>query len=471
MKFRQNVLFAGLGAFLAVLPVAAQARTVPPSQAEVQLSYSPLVKRVGPAVVNVYASRVVAQRAVRGFPFDDPLFAELFGGQMLNAPRERMQRSLGSGVLVGEEGIVVTNNHVIQGMTDVRVSLTDQREFDADIVLTDPASDLAVLRIRDAKGKFPTVPLAKGDTIEVGDIVLAIGNPFGLGQSVSQGILSAVRRIEKKNGEQAVYLQTDAAINQGNSGGALIDMNGNLVGINTSIFTKGGGSDGIGFALPASIVQIVLNAAEAGETVVRRPWLGAELQAVTREIAEGMGVDRPFGALVAELHANSPALEAGLRPGDIVTAFNGQPVGDPTALNYYLTISPIGSKARVDYLRDGRESSTSLAVVTAPETVPRDERVLVGAGPVTGAKVVNLSPAVAEEIGVDGPAQGVLVVEVERGSLANRVGLEKGDRILAINDQPVADVATLAKANAVQQRMWKVTIQRGGQIVTRMFRL
>ena len=469
MAIEFRALFV-MAAMVLAMPAAAHDRAVPQTQAEVQLSYAPLVKKVTPAVVNVYASRVITQQRPRGFPFDDPLFAELFCGQIPYMPRERMQRSLGSGVLVGEEGVVVTNSHVIQGMTDVRVSLTDQREFDADIVLSDPASDIAVLRIKGAKGRFPIVPIVNGDTTEVGDIVLAIGNPFGLGQSVSQGIVSAVRRVQKKSGEQAVYLQTDAAINQGNSGGALVDMQGNLVGINTSIFTKGGGSDGIGFAVPSSIVKLVLAAARAGEKVVRRPWLGAELQAVTREIAEAMGVDRPFGALVADVSPNSPAARAGLKPGDIVTAIDGKPVEDPTALTYQLTIRPLGSGAVVNYLREGRENSAALPVEPAPETVPRDEQVLQGSGPLSGAKVVNLSPAVAQEIGYEGSPEGVMVVDVERGSIAARLGMERGDRILMLNDQKIDSVKTLAAANSGNQALWKVTIQRGEQVMTRMFR-
>jgi Do/DeqQ family serine protease len=458
-----------LAMFLALSGHAfAQDRAVPQSQSEIQLSYAPLVKRVTPAVVNVYASRVIASRP-RGFPFDDPLFAELFGGQIPHMPRERMQRSLGSGVLVGEEGIVVTNNHVIQGMTDVRVSLTDQREYDAEIVLTDALSDIAVLRIKDGKGKFPVVPLVEGDTTEVGDIVLAIGNPFGLGQSVSQGIVSAVRRVQKKSGEQAVYLQTDAAINQGNSGGALVDMKGDLVGINTSIFSKSGGSDGIGFAVPVSIVRLVLETARSGEKVVRRPWLGAELQNVTRDIAEGMGVDRPYGALVADLSEGSPAAKAGMKPGDIVTAVEGKLIEDPAALTYQLTIRPIGSRIALNVLREGREVAVALDIAPAPETVPRDERLIDGKGPLTGAKVVNLSPAVAEEYGFDGD-DGVAILDVERGSLAGEVGLEKGDRILMLNDVKIDSVNTLASTNAQNARLWKITIQRSGKVVTRMFR-
>lgn len=470
-SFEMTRVLAALASIcLLVSPALAQIRTPPANQVELQLSYAPLVKQVSPAVVNVYASRVVTTQR-RGFPFDDPLFAELFGGQLPSMPRERMQRSLGSGVLIGQEGIVVTNNHVIAGMTDVRVSLVDQREFDADIVLTDAVSDIAVLKIRDAKGSFPVVPLADPDATEVGDIVLAIGNPFGLGQSVSQGIVSAVRRVQKKSGEQAVYLQTDAAINQGNSGGALIDMRGELVGINTSIFTKGGGSDGIGFAVPSSIVKLVVDAARAGEKVVRRPWLGAELQTVTREIADAMELERPTGALVADVIAESPAAAAGLKAGDVITAIDGRAVEDPAALSYQLTIRRIGSTAQLDVLRDGKIFRVALKAQAAPETVPRDERVLDGNGPFNGAKVVNLSPAVAEEIGLEGPPRGVLVLDVERGSVAARVGLEKGDRVLMLNDVKIESVDDLAKVNASGERLWKVTIQRNGQLATRMFRL
>lgn len=458
-----------LSAPLLSIPVTAQQREVPASQSQVQLSYSPLVKQVTPAVVNVYASRVITQQRPRGFPFDDPLFQEFFGGQQA-APRERLQRSLGSGVLVGEEGIVVTNSHVIQGMTDVRVSLVDQREFDVDVVLTDPVSDIAVLKVREPKGKFPVVPLVESDTGEVGDIVLAIGNPYGLGQSVSQGIVSAIRRVQKKGGEQAVYLQTDAAINQGNSGGALIDMSGNLLGINTLIFTKTGGSDGIGFAVPSSIVKLVLAAARNGDKAVRRPWIGADLQAVTREIAESMGLDRPFGALVAEVDGASPAARAGLKPGDIVVGVDDKPVEDPTALTYQVTIRPIGSKAVLHILRQGAETTLNLPVDSAPETVPRDERVISGTGPFAGAKVVNLSPAVTQEIGIDGSLTGVLVLDIANGSVADRVGLEKGDRVLMLNDRKIDSVKTLAAVNEGKEQLWKVTIQRSGQVVTRMFR-
>jgi Do/DeqQ family serine protease len=462
------VLLAGCASI--AHPVQAQQRAVPASAGDVRLSYAPVARQVSPAVVNVYASRVVPERRVRAFPFEDPLLQEFFGRQMPSMPRERLQRALGSGVLADASGLILTNNHVIEGMTDVRVSLADQREFDAEIVLTDPASDIAVLRILEGKGGFPVLPLAETDDVEVGDVVLAVGNPFGLGQTVTQGILSAVRRVQGQEGGASVYLQTDAAINQGNSGGALVDMQGRLVGINTAIFSKSGGSDGIGFAVPTPIVRLVLEAARSGEKTVRRPWFGAETQQVTREIAESLGVDRPLGALVVDVQPRSPAADAGLKAGDLVTAIDDRTVEDTMALTYQLTIKPLGSSARLSFVRDGRATAATLKIQPAPETTPRDERVISGEGPFSGAKVVNLSPAVSEELGIGGAASGVIVTEVARGSIAGRLGIQRGDRVVAINDQPVGSVAEMAEMNRERQRFWKVSIGRGGQVLTQVFR-
>lgn len=285
---RRPALAACLAALLLLAPVSAGAETVrrvPASEAEVTLSFAPVVRRVVPAVVNVYASRVVAARSLSPF-FDDPFFRRFFGDGG-GGPRQRLQSSLGSGVIV-EGGLVVTNNHVIENADEVRVALADRREFDADVVLKDEGSDLAVLKIRAAPTDLPTIPFGESDALEVGDIVLAVGNPFGVGQTVTQGIVSAVARTQVGITDYQFFIQTDAAINPGNSGGALVDMAGRLVGINTAIFSRGGGSNGIGFAIPANMVRLVVDAARTG-SVVRRPWFGAALQAVTAEIAESPG--------------------------------------------------------------------------------------------------------------------------------------------------------------------------------------
>ena len=279
---------------------------MPSSPNEVRLSYAPVVQRVAPAVVNVYAAKTVS---VRNPLFDDPIFRRFFG--MPGGSGEQVQRSLGSGVLIDASGLVVTNNHVIEGADQVKVSLSDKREFEAEMVLKDARSDLAVLRIKARNERFPALEFSDSDALEVGDIVLAIGNPFAVGQTVTHGIVSAVARTQVGITDYQFFIQTDAAINPGNSGGALVDMTGRLVGINTAIFSRSGGSQGIGFAIPANMVRVVVASAKSGGSTVKRPWLGARLQAVTPEIAESLGLKRPTGALIASVGAAGPGRASG----------------------------------------------------------------------------------------------------------------------------------------------------------------
>src|SRR6201747_1161403 len=306
-------LAALLISVVVALPALAQDRRVPASPAEIRLSYAPIVQHVQPAVVNVYAAKMVQNRNPL---LDDPIFRRFFGvpGQQ----PEQMQRSLGSGVLVDAAGLVVTNNHVIEGADQVKVSLSDKREFEAEMVLKDSRSDLAVLRIKAQNERFPALEFADSDALQVGDVVLAIGNPFAVGQTVTHGIVSAVARTQVGISDYQFFIQTDAAINPGNSGGALVDMAGRLVGINTAIFSRSGGSQGVGFAIPANMVRVVVASAKSGGKAVKRPCLGARLQAVTPEIAETMGLRVPSGALVANVTANSPAARAGLKLSDLI---------------------------------------------------------------------------------------------------------------------------------------------------------
>ena len=318
----------------------AQDRRVPSSPAELQLSFAPVVKRVTPAVVNVYAARVIENRN----PFmNDPLFRRFFG----TMPREQVQRSLGSGVIVDPSGLVVTNYHVIEGASEVKVALSDKREFDAEIVLKDEHSDLAVLRLKDANEKFPVLDFGNSDDLQVGDVVLAIGNPFGVGQTVTHGIVSALARTQVGISDYQFFIQTDAAINPGNSGGALVDLNGRLVGINTAIYSRSGGSQGIGFAIPANMVRVVVSSAKGGSAAVKRPWLGAKLQEVTAEIADSLGLKRPTGALVANVAAGGPAARAGLKTGDLIAAVDGTVVDDPNSFDYRFATKPLGGSAQV----------------------------------------------------------------------------------------------------------------------------
>src|SRR5213076_2272404 len=286
---------------------------------------------------------------------DDPIFRRFFG--VPGAPGgqgDPVQRSLGSGVLVDPAGLIVTNNHVIEGADQVKVSLADKREFEADMVLKDSRSDLAVLRIRAQNERFPALELADSDALEVGDVVLAIGNPFAVGQTVTHGIVSAVARTQVGITDYQFFIQTDAAINPGNSGGALVDLSGKLVGINTAIFSRSGGSQGIGFAIPANMVRVVVASAKGGGKAVKRPWLGARLQAVTPEIAETLGLRLPSGALVANVTPNGPAAKAGLKLSDLIVGIDGQIIDDPNAFDYRFATRPLGGAAQLDVQRAGK---------------------------------------------------------------------------------------------------------------------
>ena len=438
---------------------------VPSSAGEIRLSFAPVVKRVAPAVVNVYAARVIENRIPL---FDDPIFRQFFGGGRSGpAPRD-VQRSLGSGVLVDPAGLIVTNNHVIEGADQVKVSLADKREFEADIVLKDTRSDLAVLRLKDPRERFAAIELGDSDALQVGDVVLAIGNPFGVGQTVTHGIVSAVARSQAGITDYQSFIQTDAPINPGNSGGALVDLGGRLIGINTAIFTRSGGSQGIGFAIPANMVRGVIASAQGGSSVVRRPWLGAKLQAVTPDIADSLNLKRPAGALVASVAPKSPAARAGLRPGDLIVAMDGQAIDDAGAFDYRFATMPLGGPAHLGVMRGGREVKLAVTLETAPET-PREEVVVKVRSPLAGAKVANLSPALAEELRLDSSTPGVAVTDIENGSLAQNFGFRKGDIVLAINNTRIETTADLQRAVSQPSRLWRLTILRDGQQISVVF--
>ncbi|HXL13580.1 MAG TPA: DegQ family serine endoprotease [Bradyrhizobium sp.] len=451
-------IFTALSVLLVAAPAMSQDRRVPASSAEIRLSYAPIVQRVQPAVVNVYAAKVVQSRNPL---LDDPIFRRFFGvpGQQ----PEQMQRALGSGVMVDPSGLVVTNNHVIEGADQVKVSLSDKREFEAEIVLKDSRTDLAVLRLKDSHERFPTLDFANSDELLVGDAVLAIGNPFGVGQTVTHGIISALARTQVGITDYQFFIQTDAAINPGNSGGALVDMTGKLAGINTAIFSRSGGSQGIGFAIPANMVRVVVASAKSGGKAVKRPWLGAKLQAVTPEIAETMGLRLPTGALVSNVIPGSPAARAGLKLSDLIVAIDGQTVDDPNAFDYRFATRPLGGISQIDVQRGGKAVKLAVALETAPDT-GRNEVVLTTRSPLKGAKVANISPALAEELHLDADTDGVVVTDLGGDdTTAASVGFQKGDIILAVNSQKISKTSDLEKATRDAARFWRITMVRGGQ--------
>ncbi|MCJ7528844.1 MAG: DegQ family serine endoprotease [Methyloceanibacter sp.] len=464
---RKTSIAAFLGAAtllaLGLSPAEAQQRAVPESAAVMKQSFAPVVKRAAPAVVNVYVRHRVEQM-ISPF-FDDPFFGRLFG-ERFGIPRERIQNSLGSGVLVAPEGVVVTNNHVIQGSgeAEITVALADGREFPAKLILKDEQTDLAVLRL-DAPGvQFSSIGFADSDSLEVGDIVLAIGDPFGVGQTVTSGIVSALARTQVGISDYQFFIQTDAAINPGNSGGALVDMAGQLAGINTAIFSKSGGSHGIGFAIPSNMVRLVVQSALKGGKV-QRPWLGATLQTVTPDIAESLGLATPSGALVAKVHAKGPAAKAGLLAGDVVVSVDDKPVQDPQAFQYRFVTQGIGGAAELGVLRKGQKVKATVTLIAPVEDPPRDVRDLQGRHPLTGCKVANISPAVAQEVGLDDDTrEGVVVLEVQDKTPAARLGVKRGDVVVGINNEKVKSVAGLVSALEAADGGWRLSVERGGKV-------
>jgi Do/DeqQ family serine protease len=441
---------------LPAAPLAPPNREVPRDAANMRLSFAPIVKRAAPAVVNVYAQHRVRQQI-------DP-FWELFGGAGI--PRERVAQSLGSGVNVREDGLIVTNNHVIEGGEQIRVALADRREFPAKVLLADQRADLAVLKIDVGSERLPVLPLAAHDDAQVGDLVLAIGDPFGVGQTVTNGIVSALARTDVGASDFSFFIQTDAPINPGNSGGPLVDMAGNVIGINTLIYSRTGTTAGIGFAIPAAMVRRVVETAVGGGRTVARPWLGARTQTVDADVAKSLGMDRPQGVLVAGVYPESPAARAGLHAGDVILSLDGQAVNDDAGLNYMVATHRPGDQLTLSVRGRGAPRNLAVRLQSPPATPAKDERTLAGQEPLAGATVINLSPASAEELGIDPFLSGVLVTKAD--GVSAQAGFRPGDLIKSVNGRTVGSTRDLASAVANAGR-WRITLERDGQEVTAEF--
>ena len=450
-------LFAA--ALLLLAPAAqAQDRTqaVPASKQQITLTFAPIVKQSAPAVVNVFTERRVQTQASPFF--NDPFFQQFFGTDgMGGVPRERVERSLGSGVIVRDSGVVVTNHHVAGTADQIRVVLPDGREFPAKVVGTDERTDICVLQLQDVKGKLPLLELSDSDRLEVGDLVLAIGNPFDVGQTVTSGIVSALARTTAGIGDMRSFIQTDAAINPGNSGGALISSDGRLIGINTAIYSRSGGSIGIGFAIPSNLVKtVVASILKEGRAV--RPWIGAVWQSVTPDLAKNLGLARARGAAVTRVMATGPGAKAGLKAGDVVVKMNAHEVSDEQDLRYQLATLGVGGTATLGVNRGGTDVGLTVALQAPPEIPARETRTLVGRQPLSGATVSNLNPALADEIGVAYTEPGVVVNKAD--SVAARFGLKPGDLILDINGQPVKKVEDLNVPLRESLEGWVITVGR-----------
>jgi len=451
---------------LRVAPPAPRALpAAPASMPQVQLTFAPVVKRIAPAVVNVYA-RSIVQQQVNPF-FNDPLFSQLFGSPEM---RQRVQQSLGSGVIVRADGLVLTNNHVVAGGNEIVVALADKREFKAKVLLADPRTDLAVLKIDTRGEKLAVVPFGDSDAVQVGDLVLAVGDPFGVGQTVTMGIVSALARTQISASDYQFFIQTDAAINPGNSGGALVTTDGKLAGINTAIYSRSGGSIGIGFAIPANLARRVVEGVEGGlkngtTASVQLAWVGASGQPVTSDIAASLGLARPGGVLIKDVYPGGPLSRAGIKSGEVVQSVDGIAVDDMQSLNYRTATHRVGDSVKMHVAAGKTARDVTVTLALPPENPPRETTTIAGRNPLTGARVLNISPAAATELQMDVMAKGVAIISVNPNGIAANYGFQPGDIVRTINGVNINRVGELVRVlNATNQ--WDMVIERGGRKLT-----
>ncbi len=440
-------------------PHAARAEvSVPESQQQIRLSFAPVVKRVAAAVVNI---RIRApQQQAQNPLYADPFYRRFFGD---NGGQQRPDNgAVGSGVILRENGLIVTNHHVIKSGGTIDVILADKRTFTAKLLLSDERTDLAVLQI-DTKGeKLPYLELRDSDEVEVGDLVLAIGNPFGVGQTVTSGIVSAVARTSVSISDFRSFIQTDAPINPGNSGGALVTLDGKLAGINTAILSRSGGSVGIGFAIPSNMVGAVVRAALTTGRIAR-PTLGIGGQDVTADIARARGLERIGGVIVSTVQPDSPAAAVGIKAGDVILKINGRDVSDIQDLRFRLATMAVGGKVKLAMVRGKEQVEIEVELREAAAVKELESATtLTGNHPLSGAAVVELTPGVAEQLGIRGIDRGIVVVKVQPGSTAARRGFRAKDVLVQINGANVASLEQLRTAMAPGQEAWQIVGVRDG---------
>jgi len=393
-----------------------------------------IAEAVTPSVVNISTTKTVKQENPFG---NDPFFKKFFGEQFGN--KEFKERSLGSGVIVGSDGYIVTNNHVVAGAQEIKVALSDKRIFKGKVVGTDPRTDVAVVKI-EASG-LPAITWADSDRLKAGEMVMAIGSPFGLSRSVTMGIISAVGRANIGISDYEDFIQTDAAINPGNSGGALVNMKGELVGLNTAIFSETGGYQGIGFAIPSNMVRQVMDSLIKSGKVVRG-WLGISVQDLTPELAKQFGIEGGAGALVGEVVKDSPAEKSGLRRGDVVLTFGGKEVSDASHLRNMAASTTAGARIKLGIVREGKKEDVTVTVGEQPKDMaegPSGEQAEPGSA-LSGVAVEDISPELADRLGLGKNATGVVVDSVQSGSPAEDAGVRSGDVIVSINRKPLKNV-------------------------------
>jgi len=432
------------------------AAVAPPPSGGFDRNFVEVAKAVTPSVVNISTTRISRLPEGHNFgPFDDPFFRRFFGDELFRrfeAPKDRRERSLGSGVIADSSGHIITNNHVVAKADEIRVLLSDKRELKAKVVGTDPKTDIAVIKV-DAKD-LPILPWADSDKLQVGEYVLAIGNPFGLNQTVTMGIVSAVGRANVGIAEYEDFIQTDAAINPGNSGGALVNARGELIGINTAIFSQNGSYMGIGFAVPSNMVRSVMEQLVKGGKVVRG-YLGVSIQELTQDLAKQFGTADIKGVLVSDVLADSPAKRAKLERGDVIIEFDGHAVENPTQFRNLVAATPIGKKVRIKLLRDGKSRELDVTIAEQPKTIAQsdsagdDGEEPSPAGAFAGLDMRELTAELAQRFSLPrGEKGGVIVARIADGSPAGEAGLQVGDVITEVNRKPTASLRDFQKVAA-----------------------
>lgn len=426
------------------------------------LSYAPIVKQATPAVVSIMAVQVMDMTVSNPF-VDDPFFRFFFGDESgsTRMPRHHMERSLGSGVIISKDGIVVTCAHVVRRAKTIQVKLSDNREYEAEVIGLDDRNDLALLKIKDSDHPFLHIELGDSDQVEVGDIILAVGNPFGVGQTVTSGIISATHRPIGNR----LLVQTDAAINPGNSGGALVDLEGKLVGVPNAILSKTGSSIGVGFGIPVIRVKLLLESVKTGKKMVY-PWSGISVQTMTSDMASSLGLKELRGVLVRAIHKTSPALAGGLKQGDLITAVNGKYLASEEDFSFQIEVAPLDQVVQLTVFRNGKEETLPINVIAPPEDPSADETVLTDQHLLTGIKVANLSPAVASVYGLDENRTGVVIIDGATNRLVAQLGVNRGDILEAVNGITIQNVSHLKEVLSQNKAAISLVLRRGDQQVT-----
>ena len=434
-----------------------------PNEGASKTSFAPIVKAVLPSVVNISSSKVVKASAEGMEQLQmDPMFRQFFGQGGMEVPKDRREKALGSGVIISPEGYILTNNHVVDGATDVKVTLSDKREFQARIVGTDPKTDVAVLKIQASN----VVPLTIGDSskVEVGDVAIAVGDPFGVGQTVTKGIISAKGRGGLGIEDYEDFLQTDAPINPGNSGGALVNDRGELIGINTAIISHGsGGSQGIGFAVPSNLARQVMDQILKNGKVVRA-YLGILPQDVTPSMAKAFGEKEAKGIVVGDVSPSSPAQDSGIQRGDIILELNGKPISDSNQLRMSISMMAPGTSVQLKTVRNGNERNLTVKLAEMPtETAKLNSQEEGGSKALDGVEVSNLNPEIAQQLGVPDNTKGVVVTSVDPASKMADSGLSRGDVIQEVNHQSVKNVSEFQNALQKSGDQPLLLVNRGGR--------